>query len=108
MQRQTVAIIIVIASVRVPVSMIKIIATCVSRLHSSDQWVVNVCIERSDAPIIFPAVFTMHCRAFLVQSAPTPSDAAGNFVLNGSSAECGYNGWWSTCLLEFAQEDGLS
>lgn len=73
MQRQTVAIIIIIASVRVPVSMITIIATCVCRLDNSDQRVVYVsCMEGSDAPIIIPAVITMHCRAFLLPSVLLP------------------------------------
>lgn len=37
------------------------------------QRVVYVwCMEGSDAPIIIPAVFTMHCRAFLLQSVLLP------------------------------------
>lgn len=39
----------------------------------SDQRVVYVsCMEESDAPIIIPAMFTMHCRAFLLQSVLLP------------------------------------
>ena len=41
----------------------------------------------------------------VVSAAPAPhSDAAGKDAFNGSSVECGQDGWWSTCPLELAQE----